>query len=569
MTWAPDGKTLAVGTTAGVWLYDTGQPDRQPQYLMDVDYAPILPGYDASSTGLAFSPDGSLLAFSSGNDLILWDVARDAVSKTFSNFTADVISFSPSAKWLALIDNSSTLQLINLSSGQRSTFFKGEAEELSGQQLSFSHDEKQFSAVFEYDRSVHHWDLATGDELNPITPCPQDYSIVGFSAEDNVLCTNNDHLISVSLTTKNTASQVNIATSSPVFNALASADGLHLIYAVNDGGVDTIHVWNLPAKTETIVRDQNWFGPLALRSDGGMLALSIEGAALHLWDTLTSKQVAAIQYGHVSAIRALAFGPDSTTLASASYFCTESAEYCTLVDSFDNTVRFWNLKNGQDQVIWHGQQNPVKAIAFNPDGQLLLIGTGDGTTLIWNPKTQKQVGSLRQDGQVRRMAFSPDGKILAVAADQVVLWAWPSRTRLTTLATLAFGFDSSILVFRSDNQWLAADDNLWKLEQGGRLVAEYGNLSAKVQADNTDALAWSKALISAARNQVLPVAPGVSLIASVDNRRINEVQQRFNEPLIEIPQSDLNLIAVSGDNRLIAYGDEYGVISLVGVPSTF
>jgi len=552
MAWAPDGKTLAVVTTTGVWLYDTNQPDRQPKYLMD--WTGLLLGDSPGPVGLAFSLDGSLLAFSSNHSLILWDVVRGVVAKTFPYLTARISLFSPGGKWLGLIDSyGDTLDLINVSSGERLTLFYGTNRpplSVNGeqQQLHFSHDESQVSAFFR-DGLVHHWDLATGDELTPISACPQTYRIVGFLSDDSVLCSGYNRLISVSVVTKSSTNKVNIAALlSPSFTTLlVSSDGSHLLYESIGPAVNTLHIRNLQTNTETVIHES--YGLLAMTPDGERLA--IRSAGLHLWDTKSGQQTAWIQSGFLSAVRALVFNPDSSILASASY---------------DNTVRFWDPKTGQDKVIWQDEKNPASALAFSPDGQVLSIGTKDGTTLIWDLKTAQPVGSVRQSGEVRTTTFSPDGKMLAVAADQVVLWALPSHTRLTTLPATA----TEILLFRADSQWLETDSLLWKVEASGRLVAGFDNLSAKVQASNQDALVWSQSWVLAEQYRVWPTVPGVGLVASTDAGTIYWARKEYNEALILIPlipDPFFKVIVVSGDDRLIAYGDSHGVISLIGVPA--
>jgi hypothetical protein len=69
-------------------------------------------------------------------------------------------------------------------------------------------------------------------------------------------------------------------------------------------------------------------GSVAVSPDGKLLALPGPGGAVHVWDVLTGKELAALK-GHTAAVNALAFAPDGKTLASASH---------------DTTVLVWDIR---------------------------------------------------------------------------------------------------------------------------------------------------------------------------------------------------------------------------------
>jgi WD40 repeat protein len=71
-------------------------------------------------------------------------------------------------------------------------------------------------------------------------------------------------------------------------------------------------------------------------------------------------------------VNAVAFSPDGTLLATASY---------------DGTARIWDPATGTTRATLQGHTGPVNAVAFSPDGALLATASDDGTTRIWEVAT--------------------------------------------------------------------------------------------------------------------------------------------------------------------------------------
>ena len=97
IAYSPDGTRLAVASTIGIWLYDTGTYQE----------VTLLTGHTNSVTSVAFSPDGTTLASSSHDKTIrLWDAGTGEYKGALTGHTEGIwsIAFSPDGNTLASED---------------------------------------------------------------------------------------------------------------------------------------------------------------------------------------------------------------------------------------------------------------------------------------------------------------------------------------------------------------------------------------------------------------------------------------------------------------------------------
>lgn len=118
------------------------------------------------------------------------------------------------------------------------------------------------------------------------------------------------------------------------------------------------------------------------------------------------------------------------------------------------------------------RRSPVSAVAFSPDGSLIVTGAEDHIVRVWQRETARLVRRLDGHGSaVTAVAFSPDGAIIASASNDRTARLWDARSGQLLRTLQGHVYHVYALAFDPRGRWLATASwdqtiQLWDLKSG-------------------------------------------------------------------------------------------------------
>jgi eukaryotic-like serine/threonine-protein kinase len=198
------------------------------------------------------------------------------------------------------------------------------------------------------------------------------------------------------------------------------------------------------------------------------------GAASSLPLQNTSNSTLYTYTGHTDVINALAWSPDSKSIASA---------------SADNTMQVWDAQNGNNIHTYNGANGAINAVTWSSDGSELLFGGDDGN--VWllpikSPASALSVLGKREIGRVKALAWAPSAlpKYFAAGSDNDVVAIQNVKSGNSTELSYQTGTITS-LSYSSDGWYLLSGSQdhtvvIWDTNTYKRAYSIYQGHTARV-----------------------------------------------------------------------------------------
>lgn len=323
--------------------------------------------------GLAWSSDGNRLAIiSAGGELALWQEDKFKVLKSEDGYSLDCVGFSADGKWLATGGQKGEVAIWRLAAD---THFELTATLDWGTAWidTLAWHPQQNWLAFAVNRHIEVWNANTGDIIATL-----DYK------------------------------------ASSVFK-LAWHPQKELLAASGHGGVK---VWHSDDWSEK---------PYLLQVPGASLDCAWSEDGKYLASGNLDRTISLLDWGYPPPWLMQGFPGKISRVTWSRGNSQESNSQPILAASCQEGIIVWQWdskdRNWQNHVLQHSQT--VRAIAFSPDSSLLASAGDDDCIKLWQKGT-KLIQTIKTSDRLSYLAWHPTGKYLAAGGQNGELTLWQS-----------------------------------------------------------------------------------------------------------------------------------------------
>lgn len=430
ISYSPDGREIAFVTSLGVYVHDAQTLDLSRFFAAGSDWYSV-----------AFSPDGSLLAWASEEGVDLLRVADGRLVRTLQAPSGRPASpdFSPDGTLLAAIvfppgDEVYTGEVVLWQVADGAVARRWDAE---AAHLAFAPDGTTL-ASWHTMTGIRLWQMPDGEPLGTLDGWVDD---VAFASSAGVM----------------------------------AASGMGRVRLWHGADWSFVRSIDVPGGT---------LGAIALSPDGTMLAAGTAGG-VQVWQVATAGPPTLLGSRSGMPVRALAFSPtgDVVAWAGTSVVLAQVSDGAVLraLDGYLPPVRRAvpspagstlavivdaPLPDIPNVYLWEFSQGATRSLpeagaalsaAYSPDGSLLAVGGWDGHVRLVDGMSGRLLRSIAaHPAQVQSVALAPDGELVASSAmGEVRVWQVGDGALVRVLAPSGAGWMESV-AFSPDGSLLAA-----------------------------------------------------------------------------------------------------------------